>query len=363
MREVKISVVVPVYNVEDYIDRAIESIQGQTFRDWEMYLVDDGSPDQSGAICEEYAKEDERIHVIHQENGGAPAARNHALEYVKGKYLYFMDADDWCEDGMLADLYELAERYEAQYVVCGYYIDTYYGDGRDDFVQTAMRPDSFRVYHSAASFRSDAHLYFDKNLLYTPWNKLYLASVIIDNHLRFPNTQWDDFPFNLSVIGHVDRAVVSPQCYYHFLRARSESESEKFIPFLYEKREEEHGWMVRLYRKWAKTTNPGITKDKAVREFISRRYIERLIGCFENLTNPRADVTSGTLIRMRMERMLENPRVAAALRYAKPRSFYMKLMLLPVRWRNVELLFFETKVISFVKTHFVRAFALLKSHR
>ncbi|MBQ9632193.1 MAG: glycosyltransferase family 2 protein, partial [Lachnospiraceae bacterium] len=197
MKEILISVIVPVYKVEDYIGRAIDSVLAQTFRDWEMYLVDDGSPDGSGAICDDYAAVDSRIHVIHQENGGAPAARNAAIPLAKGRYLYFMDADDWCEPEMLADMYDLASRFDAQYLVCGYFIDTYYGDGTEDFVRLPVAPEEDAYFETASAFRSRAHRYFDRNLLYTPWNKLYRADVIRENGIRFPKTQWDDFPFNL----------------------------------------------------------------------------------------------------------------------------------------------------------------------
>ncbi len=363
MSEISISVIIPVYNVEDYIERAVDSIRDQTFKNWEMILVDDGSPDSSGLICDALAREDDRIRVIHQDNTGAAGARNHAIGEASGKYLYFMDADDWCLPGMLEDLYENAERYNAEYVVCGYYIDTYYGDGENDYVSTPVAPDSFVFYDTAAAFRKDAHKYFDRNLLYTPWNKLYLASVIRDNGLTFPKTQWDDFPFNLSVIAHVNRVVVSPEKYYHFLRARSESESEKYIPGLYEKREEEHGWMIKLYRSWNASTNPGIIKDEAVREFVSRRYIERLFGCFENLTNPRAPKRDITDLFLTIDSMLSNPRVDVTLRYARPRSWYMKVMLFPVRMKFTPVIYLQTRIITLVKTRFIRLFAFLKSHR
>ncbi|MBR1627996.1 MAG: glycosyltransferase family 2 protein, partial [Lachnospiraceae bacterium] len=329
----------------------------------ELYLVDDGSPDKSGAICDRYAADDLRIQVIHQENSGAAAARNAAIVRATGDYLYFMDGDDWCEPGMLSEMYKLADTHDAQYVVCGYYIDTYYGDKEDDFVRQEMAPESEVFYPTARSFRADAHKYFDRNLLYTPWNKLYRTDLVRENQIFFQDTQWDDFPFNLEVIKHAERIVVSPQKYYHFLRARSESESEKFIPGLYEKREEEHGWMLALYREWNRTTNPGIIKDARVREFVSRRYIERLIGCFENLTNPRAPEHGGRSVRRSMRQMLENPRVAITLHYTRPRSFYMKIMLWPLRYNWVWALYLQMKTISFVKTHFVRAFALLKANR
>ena len=97
MNEVKISVIMPVYRVEDYVGRAIESMQKQTLQEFEFLIVDDGSPDRSGEICDAYAKKDARIRVFHRKNQGAPAARNAAMDLAKGKYLYFLDSDDWAE--------------------------------------------------------------------------------------------------------------------------------------------------------------------------------------------------------------------------------------------------------------------------
>ena len=128
MRDIKISVIMPVYRVEEYVGKAIESILGQTFMDFEFLIVDDGTPDRSGEICDEYAKRDSRIQVIHKENGGAPSARNTAIDLAQGKYVYFLDSDDWAEKTMLQDMYDMAEKYQAQLVVCGFYIDTYYGN-------------------------------------------------------------------------------------------------------------------------------------------------------------------------------------------------------------------------------------------
>ena len=87
----------PVYKVEEYVGRAIESILAQTFKDFEFFAVNDGTPDNSGKICDDYALKDSRIKVIHKENGGAPSARNMAMDVAVGKYLYFFDSDDWAE--------------------------------------------------------------------------------------------------------------------------------------------------------------------------------------------------------------------------------------------------------------------------
>ena len=97
----KISIIVPVYKVEKYLRRCLDSIVAQTFTDWECILIDDGSPDNSGKICDEYAEKDGRFRVIHQENAGVSAARNAGLEVIKGKYCMFVDSDDTLKDNSL----------------------------------------------------------------------------------------------------------------------------------------------------------------------------------------------------------------------------------------------------------------------
>lgn len=128
-KNIKISIIMPVYKVEEYVAKAIESMQAQTLKEWEFIIVDDGTPDKSGEICDHYAAEDPRIQVIHKENGGAPSARNVAIEMANGEYMYFLDSDDWAEPNMLEDMYNLAKRDNAQLVVAGFYIDTYIGNG------------------------------------------------------------------------------------------------------------------------------------------------------------------------------------------------------------------------------------------
>ena len=209
MSDIKISIIMPVYNVEQYVGKAIESILNQTFTDYELLIVDDGTKDKSGEICDEYAAKDARIQVIHKENGGAPSARNTAIDIARGTYVYFMDSDDWAEKTMLQDMYDMAEQHNAQLVVCGYYIDTYYGDKH---ITEKICVDD-RVFDNAQSFREESYRYFDRNMLYTPWNKLYRLDYMNEHGLRFPSTLWDDFPFNISYMKQVERVVVSTKAY------------------------------------------------------------------------------------------------------------------------------------------------------
>lgn len=109
MKNVRISILVPVYNVEQYLPRCIESVLTQDFQDWELILVDDGSPDKCPQICDEYATKDQRIKVIHKVNGGLNSARFVGYKKAQGEYLVFMDADDWLLEGSLNHLYAAIE--------------------------------------------------------------------------------------------------------------------------------------------------------------------------------------------------------------------------------------------------------------
>ena len=116
-----ISIIVPIYNVENYLIESLDSIKGQSFKDWECILVDDGSPDNSGAICDKYAAEDSRFHALHIENSGVSTARNKGLEVCRGRYITFLDPDDSMRPDMLSRMHELILEYDADVVQVNFY--------------------------------------------------------------------------------------------------------------------------------------------------------------------------------------------------------------------------------------------------
>ena len=122
----KISVIVPVYKAERYLSACIDSILAQTFTDFELLLIDDGSPDASGQICDEYAARDRRIVVIHKDNGGLSDARNAGLDICKGEYISFVDSDDWINDKFIQNLYSSIKKNDADIAVasCKYKSDS-----------------------------------------------------------------------------------------------------------------------------------------------------------------------------------------------------------------------------------------------
>lgn len=118
-----VSIIIPVYKAEKYLCRCLDSILMQTFQDFEILLIDDGSPDKSGEICDEYAAKDIRIKVIHKQNGGVSSARQCGIEYATGEYTIHVDSDDWIETNMLDELYRVAKHEKADMVICDYYED------------------------------------------------------------------------------------------------------------------------------------------------------------------------------------------------------------------------------------------------
>lgn len=350
----KVSIIIPAYNVEGFVRRCVESVLRQTFSDYELLIVDDGSTDRTGAILDGMAERDIRIQVFHVENGGAPAARNFALDRARGTFVCFMDADDWAENRMLEDMVALMEDNDLELGIAGFHIDTYWNEGARFQNEVKSRPS--KIYPTQEAFREDAWQLFDQNLFYSPWNKLYLRERIEQLNLRFPPTFMDDFPFVLGFIRDVERVGVTEEAYYHFTRARGESETARWREGMYEKREDEHGWMLDLYEHW------GLSDDENSREMVQRRYIERLVGCIENVCDPACELPSAEKKRLIGE-MIATERAQTAVAEAKPRSTMMKLMLVPIRMKSAGLAYTEGRFISFVKRHNTQLFATLKARR
>lgn len=123
MNKIIISVIVPVYKAESYLHRCVDSLLAQTFTNFEILLIDDGSPDKSGQICDEYAQQDKHIRVIHKRNGGVSSARQCGIENALGEYTIHVDPDDWVEPNMLECLYEKAKSENADMVICDFYVE------------------------------------------------------------------------------------------------------------------------------------------------------------------------------------------------------------------------------------------------
>ncbi len=198
----KISIIVPVYKVEQYLRRCLDSIASQTFTDWECILIDDGSPDKSGAICDEYAEKDSRFRVIHQKNKGVSAARNAGLDAARGEWIGFVDSDDWVEKEFFQISLKEAENYDADCLILGYALS----DGKKDF-KTILPPAGLLDLSTDIASEWQG-----------PWSKLFKSTVLTT--IRFPIgiSIAEDMLFTFSIYSSTYKVFGLPLIAYHYFQ-------------------------------------------------------------------------------------------------------------------------------------------------
>ena len=185
----KVSVIVPIYKVEPYLDQCVQSIVNQTYKNLEIILVDDGSPDNSPAMCDAWAEKDNRIRVIHKENGGFSSARNAGLDAATGDYIQFVDSDDWILPDMTAALVSCAVKENADVVRCGYCENV---DGDTQEICTNSRTYCPEYNKLVIDIMNDGLMSG------AVWNKLYKRGVL--DGIRFRPGYSEDILFNYCVI-------------------------------------------------------------------------------------------------------------------------------------------------------------------
>ena len=216
-----VSVIVPVYNAEQTIRRCVASILDQQFTDLELLLVDDGSTDGSGAICDEFAARDARVTAIHQKNAGVSAARNHALDLAQGVYLQFLDSDDWITPAATRSLVRAAEAHRCDLVIADFYRVvgerlSRKGDIDEDSLLT-------REEYAAHMMENPADFYYG-----VLWNKLYRRELVERYHLRMdPEISWcEDFLFNLEYIRRAERFYALSVPIYYYVKTKGSLASQ-----------------------------------------------------------------------------------------------------------------------------------------
>lgn len=202
-----ISIVVPVYNSAPYLDICLESIHNQTYSDWECILVDDGSKDASGEICDAWTKKDSRFKVIHQKNEGAAAARNNGISISRGSHIAFIDSDDWVEKEYIE---ELSNNHGADYVVSGLVIDRINGE-------TITHMPAKTQYQQFDSQVNIDDLVVE-GLFYSPCIKLFKSEIIRSNNILFPTEKifGEDLQFNFNYLAHCKSIYSINSAKYHY---------------------------------------------------------------------------------------------------------------------------------------------------
>ncbi|MGG7152308.1 glycosyltransferase family 2 protein [Clostridium neonatale] len=345
----KISIITPVYKVEKYLKKCIDSILNQTLTDFELFIVDDGSPDNCGKIMDEYAKNDSRVKVIHKKNGGAPSARNAGIKCASGKYMYFPDSDDWLERDYLEKLYNIAEKYSAQLVISGFTME-YFENGKEQSYKVSVPDD---IYENQDMVRDNLHNYFNNMMMAVPWNKLYRTDYIIEKGILFPNLKWDDLHFNMEIIKDISSVAISKNSGYHFFRSREGSETTTvFDGLLYEKRREQFEHIMDIYKYWGKE------RDDDILSKLYGYYASRLVQCIQEISISNK---SNKEKRKLINEIINDKFNYRAIKYGEIDSKLLKIAVLPARIKNVTLCIIVGKGIGFVKVNMSELFYRLKS--
>lgn len=208
MNKPKVSVIVPVYKAESYLHKCVDSLLAQTMTDFEILLIDDGSPDKSGDICDTYAMCDTRVRVIHRNNGGVSVARQHGLEEAVGEYVIHADPDDWVEPDMLQSLYSKAVADDADMVICDFYVN--YGLRQE---YSKQEPDSLEPQIVLRNLFQHLHG--------SCWNKLVRRGCYSKYNVAFdPELSFcEDLYCNASLLLCPIKVVYLAQAFYHYEQA------------------------------------------------------------------------------------------------------------------------------------------------
>ncbi len=264
----KISIIVPIYNVEQYLRECLESLIKQTFQDIEIIAVNDGSLDGSGQICDQYALMDERVKVFHQANAGVSEARNYGLEHASGEWILFVDGDDWVEPSLCQTLLQAAMQSKADLVLCGHF----WNYPNQEYPVRMFSEDRYIDPLNIRRIILDSTLVESScvsNATYV-WGKLWRSSLLRGNVRFKSNLKWgEDQLFNLNGLTNVTRAFHLKQSLYHYrINATSITNSykknriEMLNDYLYE---------LKAY------VDASIDTDSYLKELYDRRVLYTLI--------------------------------------------------------------------------------------
>lgn len=303
-----ISIIVPVYNVEQYLDRCVESILNQTFKDFELILVDDGSPDDCPAICDEWAEKDSRIKVIHKPNGGVSSARNAGLDLTSGEYVGFCDPDDKINERMYELMYQSVLDNEADCCICSYKSFK----SNKELENSSFDKDNKLVLNDNEII--DYFLGKGKSFLGSIWNKLIHRDIV--ENLRFNETMafGEDYCFALQTLLNCSRVTMLENCelYYYFIRENSAMKklnSEKYYKLFVEKQ--------RIFELCLSKYS-----DKETKKIIQNAQIRALVATFLN-----ADEKTIVLVKVTAKSNLKNVLKSKEISW-KEKLLFVKNMLI-----------------------------------
>lgn len=300
-----ISVIIPIYNVRRFIERGLTNVLNQTYQDYEILLSDDGSTDGSYEECQKWALKDSRIRVLHQENKGAGAARNHGINEAKGEFIYFFDIDDEIRPNLLEYCVRTMNEKEVDFICFGYenVETTYNSKVIVDFPETHITSNS--------DLRD---LFVDQFVMKVngfPWNKFYRKSFLDEHNLRYEDQRiQQDEVFNLKCYRYLEKAYLSPEVLYTYFVYEKGNTRSRFIPDRFDiyKSVREHFESLKSF--WN-------LRDSHFDDYLNKRFYTSVMQCMLfNLTHPLCSWTTQQK-KDELNRIMSDPLTLQSFLYAE----------------------------------------------
>ena len=275
------SIIIPVYNAEHYLPHCMESLLNQSYHDFEIVLINDGSTDQSGLLCDEYANNDKRVKVFHTSNQGAGQARNVGLNYATGEYVLFVDSDDWLELEALAIYVKSIQSYD-WLIGCSH--NCYFkGDSME-----SMKVDYYYPANQYDSRQAIREMYVDiavNGVSHAPHNKVYKREIIEKYQLRFPNRpKYEDLAFNNAYVDKINSLVIINDHTYNYRVSNLEGVAQKLPANMFDIFTDVNNELIQLLKNWK-------VWNERSEHLLQSKYITDVASCINNTYNPNLTYT------------------------------------------------------------------------
>lgn len=306
-KDSKVSIIVGCYNVEKWLRMGrLNDIYNQTYRNWELILVDDGSTDETPALLDTEAKKDSRIRVLHKKNGGLGSARNAGMDIATGDYIWSFDVDDCVEPTCIEYCVKTAESNDYEVVMFGFYVITP-SLGTQEVVRL-----SETIIQSNIELRDN---YLDK-ILFVPngngffWNKFYKRSFLLKHNIRFENQRiQQDEVFNLIVYKHLERCYISSELFYHYYIYNKGNNRSHFLENRFDIYKSVRFHFEELKEFWN-------LNDQRLDDYLNKRFYQSVMVCLLfNLTHPQSTFTKRQA-RAEINKIMDDSLTKKAFEYA-----------------------------------------------
>lgn len=331
----QISIIVPIYNGAKYINKCIEMIINQIFTDFELIIIDDGSTDSSFEICNEYAKKDHRIKLINKKNRGTWAARNKGIDESTGKYIIFLDCDDWYEDDLLKEMYENINDDEVDLVISGQTNVIVNKKGKT-IKKIKVQPHE-KFFMTNNEILNNYIILRKEEIGDTLWNKIYKTEIIKKYNLKFENyKRGEDTIFNANYYEHIDNCIVVGKSFYNYRIENSNPVWLKYSENYLNVVSEENKMIINKLKKWGKY-------DEAAIEYQATHFTYRIIESFYGVAYHKNKLNFKNK-KDKVLKLITNAEVEENLDNSIVSGKFNKLIVKFMKSKNVSLILFFTRI-------------------